>query len=123
MSHIVRIQTEVRDATAVFAACRRRQLAEPVAGKHRLFSSEVEGLAVSLRDWSYPAVCKLETGEVLYDNFAGRWGAQRELDQFMQAYAVEKARIEARKRGYTVTEQSLADGSIKLTVQVGGAAL
>ena len=122
MSHIVRIQTEVRDATAVIAACRRRQLAEPVAGKHRLYSSEVEGLAVSLPDWSYPAVCKLETGEVLYDNFGGRWGAQRELDGFIQAYAVEKARIEARKRGHTITEQSLADGSIKLTVQIGGAA-
>ena len=123
MSHIVRIQTEVRDATAVIAACRRRQLAEPVAGKHRLYSSEVEGLAVSLRDWSYPAVCKVQTGEVQYDNFGGRWGAQRELDQFMQAYAVEKARIEAHKRGHTITEQSLADGSIKLTVQVGGAAV
>ena len=122
MSHIVRIQTEVRDATAVFAACRRRQLAEPVAGKHLLFSGEVEGLAVRLREWTYPAVCQLETGEVQYDNFGGRWGEQRELDQFMQAYAIEKARIEARKRGHTVTEQSLADGSIKLTVQIGGAA-
>ena len=122
MSHIVRIQTEVRDATAVFAACRRRQLAEPVAGKHLLFSGEVEGLAVRLRDWTYPAVCQIETGEVQYDNFGGRWGEQRELDQFMQAYAVEKAQIEARKRGHTVTEQSLADGSIKLTVQIGGAA-
>ncbi len=122
MSHIVRIQTEVRDGAAVFAACRRRQLAEPVAGKHLLFSGEVEGLAVRLRDWTYPAVCQLETGEVQYDNFGGRWGEQRELDQFMQAYAVEKARIEARKRGHTVTEQSLADGSIKLTVQIGGAA-
>lgn len=122
MSHIVRIQTQVRDAAAVFAACRRQQLAEPVAGKHRLFSSEVDGLAVQLRDWQFPAVCQLETGEVLYDNYGGRWGAQRELDQFMQAYAVEKARIEARKRGHTITEQSLADGSIKLTVQIGGAA-
>ena len=122
MSHIVRIQTEVRDATAVFAACRRRQLAEPVAGKHLLFSGEVEGLAVRLREWTYPAVCQIETGEVQYDNFGGRWGEQRELDQFMQAYAVEKAQIEARKRGHTVTEQSLADGSIKLTVQIGGAA-
>ncbi len=122
MSHIVRIQTEVRDATAVFAACRRRQIAEPVAGKHLLFGGEVEGLAVRLREWTYPAVCQLETGEVQYDNFGGRWGEQRELDQFMQAYAVEKARIEARKRGHTVAEQSLADGSIKLTVQIGGAA-
>jgi hypothetical protein len=47
------------------------------------------------------------------------WGDKRELDRFLQAYAVEKARIEARRQGHTVTEQSLADGSIKLTVQVG----
>jgi hypothetical protein len=122
VSHIVRIQTQVRDATAVFAACRHRQLAEPVPGKHRLFSSEVEGLAVRLRDWQFPAVCQLDTGEVQYDNYGGRWGDQRELDSFLQSYAVEKARIEAHKRGHTITEQSLADGSIKLTVQVGGAA-
>ena len=122
MSHIVKIKTEVRDAAAVTAACRRRQLADPVFGKHRMFRGEVEGLAVRLRDWSYPAVCQLETGEVQYDNFNGRWGDQRELDSFLQGYAVEKARIEARKRGHTVTEQALADGSIKLTVQIGGVA-
>ena len=37
-------------------------------------------------------------------------------------YAVEKARIEARRQGHSVTEQPLADGSIKLTIQVGGGA-
>ena len=122
MSHIVKIQTQVRDEAAVHAACHRRQLAAPERGKHRLFSREVEGLAVRLRDWQFPAVCQLETGELLFDNFGGRWGEQRELDGFIQAYAVEKARIEARRRGHSVTEQSLADGSIKLTVQVGGVA-
>ena len=122
MSHIVKIQTQVRDEAAVIAACQRRQLAAPERGKHRLFSREVEGLAVRLRDWQFPAVCQLETGELLFDNFGGRWGEQRELDGFIQAYAVEKARIEARRRGHSVTEQSLADGSIKLTVQVGGVA-
>jgi hypothetical protein len=59
---------------------------------------------------------------VRYDNYNGRWGEQAQLDRFLQAYAVEKAKIEARKRGHTVTEQSLTDGSIKLTVSVGGAA-
>ena len=34
---------------------------------------------------------------------------------------VEKATIEARKRGHSVTEQALADGSVRLTIQVGGA--
>ena len=42
------------------------------------------------------------------------------LDRFLQAYAVEKAKLEARNRGHSVTEQSLSDGSIKLTVQVTG---
>jgi hypothetical protein len=50
------------------------------------------------------------------------WGKQCELDRLMQAYAVEKARLEARRQGHTITEQSLADGSVKLTVQVQGGA-
>jgi hypothetical protein len=37
-------------------------------------------------------------------------------------YAVEKAKIKARRRGNACTEQQLADGSIKLTVNVGGTA-
>jgi uncharacterized protein YfaS (alpha-2-macroglobulin family) len=50
------------------------------------------------------------------------WGDQAKLDQFLQAYATEKAKIEARKRGHSVSEQALADGSIKLTIQVSGGA-
>ncbi|HEY3963615.1 MAG TPA: hypothetical protein VGM05_03595 [Planctomycetaceae bacterium] len=61
--------------------------------------------------------------EARFDNFGGRWGEQKELDRFMQAYAVERAKIEARKNGHSVTEQELADGSIKLTIQVAGGAV
>lgn len=50
------------------------------------------------------------------------WGENRYLDLFLQAYAVERTRQEAHRKGYSVTEQSLSDGSVKLTVQVGGAA-
>lgn len=122
MSHIVEIRTELRDANGVRAACDRLQLEPPVDGKTRLYSGEVEGLAVRLRDWRYPVVFQTATGEAKYDNFNGRWGEQGRLDEFFQAYAVEKAKIEARRKGHNVTEQSLSDGSIKLTVQVGGAA-
>ena len=120
MSHIVTIRAEVRDAEAVRLACRRLKLPQPLHGVHRLFTDEVTGLAVELPDWRYPVICDLRTGQVHYDNFGGRWGNQKELDRFMQSYAVEKCRAEARKRGRTVTEQTLADGSVKLTVQVGG---
>ena len=120
MSHIVSIKTEVRDAKAVRLACQRLGLAEPTQGTVRLFSGEVTGLAVRLPDWQYPVVCNAATGEVRYDNFGGRWGDQAHLGAFLQAYAAEKAKLEARRRGHTVTERPLADGSIKLTIELSG---
>ena len=93
MSHVVEIKTEVRDATAVSHACRRLALPQPLQGTHRLFSSQVTGLGVQLPDWRYPAVCQLDTGEIRYDNYGGRWGEQQHLDRFLQAYAVERAHL------------------------------
>ena len=122
MSHIVEIQTEVRDAAAVYAACQRLHLPPPVQGVHKLFTGEATGLAVQLPDWNYPAVCELDTSQIRYDNYGGRWGEQKHLDAFLQAYAVEMAKAESRRRGHHCTERQLADGSIKLTINVGGAA-
>ncbi len=122
MSHTVTIKTEVRDATAVRSACQRLRLPAPVEGTHRLFTAHATGLGVRLPDWRYLAVCQLDSGEVRYDNFNGHWGAQRHLDAFLQGYAVEKAKIEARRQGYACNEQTLQDGSVKLTVNVGVAA-
>lgn len=122
MSHIVTIQTQVRDAAAVAAACRRLGLPPPVEKTVRLFSSSATGLTVQLPGWNYPVVCDLPSGNLKFDNFGGSWGNPAELDKFLQAYAVEKARLEARKKGYSVTEQALPSGEIKLTIQEGGAA-
>lgn len=119
MSHIVSVKTQVRDATAIRTACQRLGLAEPVEGKTRLYSGEITGLAVRLPGWNYPVVANLQTGELKYDNFGGRWGHEKELNKFLQAYAVEKAKAEARRKGHAVTEQHLSDGSIKLSIQVG----
>ena len=121
MSHIVTIKTEVRDPAAVAAACLRLGLPEPVQGTAKLFDGEATGLLVKLPGWLYPAVVHVETGQVKFDNYNEAWGRQEHLDRFMQRYALEKAHIEARKRGHSVVEQPLADGSIKLTIQVGGA--
>ena len=122
MSHIVTVKTEVRDAAAVRAACQRLGLPQPVQGKTSLFSGEVEGLAVQLPDWVYPVVCDTASGQVKYDNFDGLWGEQKHLDAFLQAYAVAKATSEARRRGHCVREEKLADGAIKLVIQVQGGA-
>jgi len=122
MSHIVQIQTEVRDPVAMRSACSRLNVQNPEFGVHRLFSTTVPGWAVRLPGWRYPVVCQTHTGSVQFDNYGGKWGEQLHLDRFLQGYAVEKAKLEARKHGHTVTEQALSDGSIKLLVQVGGAA-
>jgi hypothetical protein len=122
VSHTVTIKSEVRDAAAVKAACDRLKLSAPIQGKTKLFSGEVEGLAVQLPDWTYPVVADLPTGKLKFDNFGGRWGDKRHLDRFIQAYAAEKVKIESRKKGHLVTEQQLADGSIKLVIQVNGGA-
>ena len=104
MSHIVTIATQVRDLEALRAACRRLNLLEPTHETVRLFSGEATGVAVQLPDWQYSVVADLATGTLQYDNFNQRWGKQEHLDKFLQAYAVEKATIEARRRGHTVTE-------------------
>ncbi len=121
MSHIVTIKTEVRDPAAVAAACLRLGLPEPAHGTARLFEGEATGLLVKLPGWLYPAVLDTATGRVLFDNYNGSWGRQEHLDRLLQGYAIEKARIEARKRGHSVIEQPLSDGSVKLTITVGGA--
>lgn len=122
MSHIVQIKTEVRDETAVLAACRRLQLPKPKRGTFELYGSTESGLGVELPNWKYPVVADTSTGRLRYDNYEGRWGSQEFLDQFLQGYAVEKAKIEARRRGHSVAERKLDDGSVKLTVSVGGEA-
>jgi hypothetical protein len=122
MSHIVSIQTKIRDPHALAAACRRLGLEEPVQGTATLFTAQATGLLVKLPGWHYPVVADLASGEVKFDNYNGHWGAQADLDRLMQIYAVEKARAEARRLGHSVTEQSLSDGSIKLTIEVTGGA-
>ncbi len=120
MSHIVTIKTRITDQAALSAACRRLGLAEPVQGTAALFSGQqATGLIVKLPGWMYPVVADIASGELRFDNYNGAWGSQTELDKLLQRYAVEKASIEARRAGHSLTEQRLTDGSIKLTLQVG----
>lgn len=119
VSHIVQIETKMYDAQAVSTACSRLGLKAPAEGTARLFSDSVTGLLVELPGWQYPVIIDTTSGAVRYDNYGGRWGEQRHLDRLTQIYAVEKAKIEARRRGYTASERTLADGSILVSVEVG----
>ena len=122
MSHIVEIKTEIRDEAAVRAACVRLQIPTPEHKTVRLFNATATGLCVQLPNWSYHVVANLATGQLQFDNYQGSWGEQKHLNAFLQGYAVEKAKIEARKKGHMCSETRLEDGSIKVTIRVGGAA-
>ena len=98
MSHVVQIQTRVKDAAAIRAGCCRLQLDAPVEGEGKLFSKTVSGLAVRLRDWRYPVVFNIATGESKFDNYCGHWGKQERLDEFLQDYAVEITKIDSRRK-------------------------
>ena len=117
MSHIATIATKVHDPAAIANACQRLSLAAPSHGTADLFSGEATGWIVRLPGWEYPAVIDTLSGVIRYDNYEGAWGAQEELHRFLQMYAVEKAKLEARKRGHQVSEQALQDGSIRLQIQ------
>lgn len=122
MSHLVTIQTQVRDPAAIELACERLQLPPPVRGTVQLFSSEATGWQVRLPEWRYPLVCDTDCGQLHFDNFGGRWGAPSQLDRFLQGYAVERAKLAARQQGLTAQEWLLADGSIQVSITTGGAA-
>lgn len=80
------------------------------------------GFAVRLPDWHCPVVCRTASGELAFDTYGGARGDRSRLDEFLQAYAIEKTRLEARRQGHAVTERQLAGGAVKLTIHVGGAA-
>lgn len=102
-------------------ACERLQFPPPRHGTFELFSGQATGWRVDLPSWRYPVVCQTESGTIQYDNFEGRWGDPLHLRTFIQRYAAEAAKVAARRNGHTVVEQPLANGSIQLVIQVGGA--
>ena len=116
MSHIVTIQTQAKDAQAIAAACTRLGLPAPEHGTAKLFEGQATGLLVKLPGWLYPLVIDTGDGSIRFDNYRGAWGEAKQLDRFRQAYAVEKTRIEAARKGHRLSEQNQPDGSVKLTI-------
>ena len=104
---------------------RRRRLSSsafvgPCSGHDKAVQRRSDRLAGPVPGWQYPAVIDTLTGEIRYDNYGGKWGDQSQIDHFLQIYAVERTKIEARKKGLQFSEQTLQDGSIKVQLTEGG---
>lgn len=120
MSHIVTIKTEVRDAEAVSLACKRPGLEEPRHGTAQLFEGEGDRAAGQTAGLGLPRRRRHRHGAGPLRQLRGQWGDPSHLNAFVQSYAICKANLEARKRGHSVHETGLPDGSVKLTISVGG---
>lgn len=107
MSHTMNIALELKDMDALKAACDRIPgcTMPDTIGEYRLFESKLEvGRAVYLPTWELPVVVKRD-GSVAYDNYGGRWGDLSRLHELKAYYGLEKAKIEARRNGYSVWEE------------------
>jgi len=119
MSHTMNIQIELNDCDALITACERLNI-KVEKGKHQLHQTTEEGLAVYLPNWKYPAIVK-SNGSVAYDNYNGAWGDMKELSKLQAYYGVEKAKTEARKKGYSVFETfNPRTQEVELRIKVGG---
>ena len=119
MSHTMNIEIELHDRTALEVACQRLGLTL-TEGRVKFYSTEEEGILVQLPGWKYP-ICVKSNGQVAYDNYDGRWGDLAELNKFRAYYGLEKAKIEARKKGYSVYETfNNRTQQLELRIKVGG---
>jgi len=121
MSHWTKIETQIRDAAALRDACHE-------LGLELLENAEARGygtnrikadLVIRLKGPYDVALQRSESGYGLTTDW---WGGhvEKEVGQnygrLLQLYGVHKARLEARRKGYTVRRQTLGDGAIKLTI-------
>lgn len=122
MSHFATVQTQIRDAAALRAACSELGLAlEDNAVARGYGTNKVKGdLVIRLKGPYDIAVIKQDDGN--YGLTTDWWGGHVEREvgkdygRLLQLYAVHKAQAEARRKGLTCRRQSLGDGSVKLVI-------
>lgn len=142
MSHITKIEIEVTDLAALKAACRRLGFTfvegkETYAWFGRFVGDaplpegvSVEELgkcdhAIEVPGARYEIGIRAQKGgfRLLWDSWVAG-GLEQKIGKnaglLKQAYGIEKAKIEARRKGYSVYESRKADGSITLKIQLGG---
>lgn len=119
MSHTMNIKTELKDPRALEAACSRLGY-KMEHGSFQLFdrSTKETGIGIKLPEWRYPIVVKPDAS-IAFDNYEGQWGNISKLNELIAYYGLEKAKIEARKKGYSVYE-TRNDQTNKLELRIRG---
>ena len=131
MSHIATVEVEFRDMDALAKACVKCGVELRQDQKtFRWYNNKVSACDAAIVHPNARAyqigVHKTDTGlRIELDPFMGGYGMQdavafqdnkQGLGKLQQAYAIEVARKQAKKQGFSVREQVQADGRVKLTL-------
>jgi hypothetical protein len=113
MSHTTKLpQTGMTNLEALAAACAAMGMLPPTHERVRLFDgSEHEGTAIRLPGWGYP-VCVKADGELVFDNYNGRWGSMETLNEFRQQYTL--ALTATAMYGHAYTTEALPNGDLRV---------
>lgn len=122
MSHFTTITTQIKDITALKAACQEIgfELVENATARGYSSNTIKGDFVIRLKGPYDIAVNREENGA--YGLTTDWWGGHvlREVGpnfgKLLQLYAVHKATAEARKRGHTVLRKAQKDGAIKLLI-------
>jgi gamma-glutamylcyclotransferase (GGCT)/AIG2-like uncharacterized protein YtfP len=113
------INISITDRSALLRACQRLNI-KVEEGTFKFYSSTEEGLGIFLDGWKYPAVLKKD-GSISYDIYKGNWGDISKLNELKTYYGLEKAKAEARKKGYLTYEiKNPQNQELELRIRIGG---
>lgn len=125
MSHMTTISIEVRDLEALEQACRRLGLTL-VRGKNkaRFYNHNTAEcdhvIEVPASAHDIGVVKEADGTYRLQTDFYGMEGERvkklcgDDLSKLMQAYGVEKSKVEARRKGFSCFEEVMQDGTIRV---------
>ena|SRR5579871_6418349 len=109
------LRTRVRDPVVLAAACARLGLAEPTHVSPELNSANLR--LVLLGEPAVPVMIDTVTGLASWQTSADpEAGVFAQLCRLLLAYACEKTRTEARRRGLVIQQHGLPDGSTLITI-------
>lgn len=117
MSHTVSVSVSMTNRAALHAAATHLGLQFVGEANHALFDGQHQGLAFKLDGWHFPVVINPELGTAKYDNYGERWGKQDKLDELVQRYSCEVARLEAAAQGWYYNEAVQANGDIHVEME------
>ncbi|MGB9886489.1 MAG: DUF1257 domain-containing protein [Moorellales bacterium] len=128
MSHFTAVQAEIRDLEAAYLAALRCGAVEVLANAPcRWFYGQEQKEIVIRLPGKYDAALERQadgtwrlTADWYRGHVARHLGA--EGSRFLQLYAVEKAKLEAKRRGFSVVEEQVGeDVVVRISDPVGGA--